>query len=152
MTAVSPSGEVNGFSVWCNACNILVKFEHIFPKLWYIGLAESLVHGGNLASRNRSMYDICSLTWGKFIRKCYWTFSSSFQVDLGCYHPIHKHRCHQSVEKVFLKNPTLNFFVIPCVPKCIICSFLKREIYCGVHVCISHIIRKVLTYRNKLEA
>ena len=39
------------------------------------------------------------------------------------FHPIEKHYCHQSVEKIFLEDPSLNISSIAYALKCIICSF-----------------------------
>ena len=46
---------------------------------------------------------------------------------LVCYYPIEKHRCDQSVEKVFREGPTLNISMIACVFKCTICSFSRLQ-------------------------
>ena len=47
------------------------------------------------------------------------------------FHPIEKHRCHQSVKKVFLEDLTLNISMVACVLKCTICSLSRLLAACN---------------------
>ena len=49
------------------------------------------------------------------------SFSTPY-IAAKSFHPIVKNQYHQSVQKVILEDPTLNFSMIACVLKCIICS------------------------------
>ena len=44
-----------------------------------------ILMGSYPISRIRRVYDVLFLTWRHFVRKCFWTFSNSFQWDLWCF-------------------------------------------------------------------
>ena len=55
--------------------------------------------GSDLVSRRR-MYGVRFSTCRNFIRKCFWTFSNSFHVDLGKNVECRKHRMERERESV----------------------------------------------------
>ena len=105
-------------SMW----GIFLNLKHDFDNPFH----DHDLIGNDIVSRSKRVSDVSFLTWKKFASKCFWTFSNSFTLDLGMlsppyFHTIEKHGCHQSVENIFLENPTFNFSMIACVLKCIIC-------------------------------